>query len=394
MSRSDGASSKSLYARCNDWLLAGRHVPLPRHLIIEITSCCNLRCRMCPKTNGSVNTTENRVMKWETFERLTPILPYIESLDLTGVWGEAFLHPELYIRMLKAIKALGSDVYTISNGTLLTDDLARQLVEADLNKLTISLDAATPETYAKIRPPGKFEDILAGLRSLNAWKKKLKSAQPRLDLAFVGMRTNIHEFPAAVRLASELGAYQICLQAMGEYPGLENESVAAHDKALGRRVYEEGLAVARELGVKIVLQPEDQFEEDRRERNVVEDTTGRRKQCQDLWNKALVSATGDILPCCASPVSMGSLKDASFEAIWRGKTFNALRRQFLSGKIPEMCKQCTGTAWVKTSVGRDLHFYASDLVVPRVKRRAKRKLRTVPALRWVKRQVDRARGKP
>ncbi len=72
-------------------LLAGRHVPLPRHLIIEITSSCNLRCRMCPKTNHSVNTAENNVMSWEIFERLIPLLSHIESLDLTGVWGEAFL---------------------------------------------------------------------------------------------------------------------------------------------------------------------------------------------------------------------------------------------------------------------------------------------------------------
>ncbi len=373
-------------------LLAGPHVPLPRHLIIEITSFCNLRCRMCPKTHGSVNTSENKVMTWETFERLLPLLPYVESLDLTGVWGEAFMHPDLYIRMLKAIKALGSDVYTISNGTLITDDLARQLVESDLNKLTISLDAATAATYAGIRPPGRFEDVLKGLASIRDWKRKLGSNQPRLDLAFVGMRSNIEEFPRLVEMAPGLGVSQICLQAMGEYPGLENESVAAHDKALGRRMYEEGLRIAQANGTTLVLQPPDQFEEDRQERNVLADYSGHRKQCTDLWNKALVAATGDILPCCASPVSMGNLRDASFETIWRGKAFNSLRRQFLGGTIPDMCKQCTGTSWVRKSARLDLQFLFGSLLVPRVKRRVKRKLKEYKALRWVKRQLDHARG--
>ena len=141
------------HTRFNQWLLAGRRVPLPRHLTLEITSFCNLRCRMCPKTNHAVNTAESQVMSREVFDRVVPFLRHIESLDLSGIWGEAFLHPDLYVDMLKKIKEQGSDVYTISNGTLITDDLARKLVENDLNKLTISLDAATPETYALIRPP-------------------------------------------------------------------------------------------------------------------------------------------------------------------------------------------------------------------------------------------------
>ncbi len=295
--------------------------------------------------------------------------------------------------MLKTIKAQGSDVYTISNGTLIDDDLARQLVECDLNKLIVSLDAATSETYAGIRPPGRFADVLNGIKAIGSWKQKLGRTQPRLELAFVGMKSNIEEFPRVVQLAHELGVAQVCLQAMGEYPGLENESVAAHFKALGRRMFEEGQRRGRELGVQVILQPPDQFEEDRGERNLIEDRRGYGKQCHDLWNKALIAATGNVLPCCASPVSMGNLRDSTFEGIWRGPAFTRLRRQFLSGEIPEMCKQCTGTAWVEMSARRDLRFFFSGLLAPRLKRRVKRKLKQYAALRWAKRQLDRARRK-
>lgn len=348
---------------------------------------------MCPKTNHSVNTAENNLMSWDVFERLIPLFPHIESLDLTGVWGEAFLHPKLYVDMLRTIKSHGTDVYTISNGTLITDDLARQLVEHDLNKLIVSLDAATPETYALIRPPGRFEDVVNGLKSITAWKQKLGRTQPRLELAFVGMKSNIEEFPRVVRLAHELGVAQVCLQAMGEYPGLENESVAAHDKSLGRRMHEEGARIGKELGVEVVLQPADQFEEDRKDHNVLEDRGGYRKQCHDLWNRALIAANGNVLPCCASPVSMGSLRDSSFEDIWRGPAYTQLRRQFLGGEIPEMCRQCTGMAWTEKSVRRDMQFLFGGLLAPRVKRRLKRHLRQYAALRWAKRQLDRARSR-
>ena len=58
---------------------------------------------MCPKTHHAVNTEENKKISWGVFEKLMPLLPHIESLDLSGVWGEAMLHPDLYIDMLKAI---------------------------------------------------------------------------------------------------------------------------------------------------------------------------------------------------------------------------------------------------------------------------------------------------
>lgn len=368
-------------------------MPLPRHLIIEITSYCNLKCRMCPKTHHAVNTAENQQLSWDVFERLIPLFPHIESLDLCGIWGEAFMHPDLYVRMLKTIKGHGTDVYTTSNGTLISDDLARQLVEFDLNKLMVSLDAATPETYAKVRPPGRFEDVVEGLDRIRHWKKEFGHNQPRVELGFVGMRMNIEEFPDAVRLAHRLGAAQVNLQAMGEYPGLENESIAAHDKERGRRIFEEARGIGRERGLEVVLLPPDQFEEDRQARNELCDTDRYQKHCGDLWNRALIAANGDVLPCCAATESLGNLLEQPFRKIWRGPAYTSLRRKFLSGTPPPMCRECTGMGWIERSVRHDLDFYFADLMAPRVKRRMKRKLRQVPPLRWAKRTLDHIRGK-
>jgi len=389
----DEDMSQSGYSRCREWLLAGPHVPLPRHLIVEITSYCNLRCGMCPKTHHAVNTEENKKISWGVFEKLMPLLPHIESLDLSGVWGEAMLHPDLYIDMLKAIKANGVDVYTTSNGTLITEDLARQIVECDLNKLMVSLDAATSETYATIRPPGRLEDVLEGLGHIQSWKKKLNRTQPRVELSFVGMRLNIEEFPAVVRLAHQVGAEQVNLQAMGEYPGFENESIAAHDKALGRQFFEEGRRIGEEHGIDVVLMPPDQFEEDREAHNYLPDHTKYQKRCGDLWNRAVIAATGDVLPCCASPVSLGNLNDLPFDQIWRGQPFSKLRQQFLGGTPPKMCMECTGMGWVEKSVGSDAQFFFGSLLAPRMKRRVKHCLKRYRAARWVKRNLDLMMGR-
>lgn len=369
-------------------MLASRQVPLPRHLTIEITSFCNLHCRMCPKTNHAVNTPENSVMSREVFDRLKPLFPHIESLELNGLWGEAFLHPDLYLYMLGEIKAAGVDVYTISNGTLLKDDLARRLVELGLNRLVISLDAATPETYAKIRPPGAFADVVAGLLSVKKWKEALQRDLPRVELAFVGMKANIAEFPDMVRLAGQVGADKVFLQAMGEYASVEGESIAVHDKALGRRLFEAGAQIGADSGIAVELLPADQFEPDRGHANIPGDTTGLRKDCGDLWNKAVITTTGDVMACCAAPVRLGNLRENSFVEIWRGKAYSELRRRFLGNNPPEMCRNCTGMAWVEQSLERDLRFYLFGLVMPRIRRRLKRSLKKVPFVLRAKRALD------
>jgi len=324
-----------------------------------------------------------------TFDRLKELLPHVESLELNGLWGEAFLHPELYMYMLREIKASGTDVYTISNGTLLSDGLARDIIEAGLDRLVISLDAATPETYAEVRPPGKFDDVISGLKSLAKWQKELNRSNPRVELAFVGMRSNIEEFPDFVRLAAELGVFQVFLQAMGEYELVKGESVAQHYKELGRRIFEEGVQVGTENGVSVNLLPEDQFEEDRDAHNFTPNYSELQKNCRDLWNKAIITTQGDVLTCCCGTRALGNINEQSFADIWHGKAYRDLRAEFLGPQPPEMCRQCTGMSWIKKSAKKDFQFVV-DLAGIKIKQQYKGTVlyNTVkPLLKVVKRVV-------
>ena len=322
-------------------------------------------------------------MTREVVDRLVPLFPYIESLDLNGLWGEAFLHPDQYLYMLEAIKAHRVDVYTISNGTRITDELARRLVELELNRLTISMDAATPETYARLRPPGRFEDVVTGLENIKKWKAKLGRSQPRVELAFLGMKSNIHELPEFIRLAHRVGAYGVILQALGEVPMVTGESIAKNDKPTGRRYFQEAQQLGRSMDIAVSLLPPDQFEDDRGDRNVVTPAKRLRKDCWDPWNKAVISTTGDVLPCCASNRSMGNLLRQTFDEIWHGKDYTHLRRRLLSPEPPEMCRYCTGMPWSPDSVAADMRFVAQDLI----RRRTYLRMRRNPVLRRIKRAI-------
>lgn len=366
-----------------DRYFSSRFVPFPSMLTVEITSYCNLRCVMCPKTAGFVNTPPDRMMDWETFEKLESVLPYVSVVDLSGLWGEAFIRPGLYLRMLRRLKEHGIHVRTISNGNLITPDLARDLTRLGLDILTISVDAARPETYRKIRPGGELERVLEGVRHVQDEKGKQGRPKPEIEFMFLGMVDNIAEFPDFVRTAEGLGVTKIGLQAMGEFDAVRGKSLAWGNRELGRMWYEKAKPVAEALGVEIALIPPDQFEPPLEKETHKEAEGGRRsalrKDCFQPWDRAIVATNGDVLPCCASPKPMGNLSERSFEEIWRSTPYRKLRRGLRSTEPPKMCVTCTGLGWSEKNLKKDLRLALSLLSIS-----TRRTARRVPFLRRLK----------
>jgi len=310
--------------------LRSRLIPLPSMLQIEVSSLCNLRCAMCAKTHGYQGTPPDRVMEWETFRRVERILPVLDYVDLSGVWGEAFIRPDLYLAILSELKRHGIFVRTISNGTLITPAIARSLVEKGLDLLAISVDAARPETYRKWRKGGELGAVLGAARAVRDEKRRQERDRPRVEFMFLGMVDTIGELPELVEIAADLGVSRVVLQEMAEYETTRGQSLAWRDRELGRRVYGEAAKAAEALGVELALQPCDQFEEPA-EKEVFKEADGPRragllKDCFLPWKMAVLTTAGDVIPCCAMFTSMGNVRKERFEDIWRGKRFRALRR--------------------------------------------------------------------
>lgn len=361
--------------------LAGRRVPFPRILSIEVTSRCNLRCVMCPKTAGFVNTAPDRVISPEVVDRLDPILGAVDGADLSGLWGEAFFFPDLYLDILARLKRRYIGVHTVSNGTLITDAVAARLVALGLDRLEISVDAARPETYRRVRRGGELAQVLEGVRAVVRHKERSGSRLPALKLLFLGMTDTIAEFPEFVRLARSLEVDTVVLQAMGEYEAVKGRSVAAGaHRAQGRRMLEAAQAEAQRLGVAIELFPPDQFSDDAPvPAPVAAPARALLKDCFFPWDRAVIATTGEVFPCCSSPVPFGDLTRQPFREIWYGNAYRALRRALLEGDLPPMCRSCTGQAWVARRRG-DLLKAALRLERGRLRQR----LRRSPALRKIR----------
>jgi MoaA/NifB/PqqE/SkfB family radical SAM enzyme len=124
-----------------------------------------------------------------------------------GGFGEPLAHPHL-LPIISAARAAGVEVELITNGILLTETVARTLVEVGVRRLWVSIDGATPESYADVRLGDALPLVIENLTRLKALRARSESQGPNLGIAFVAMQRNIADLPEVIRLGKRLGADQ------------------------------------------------------------------------------------------------------------------------------------------------------------------------------------------
>jgi len=185
-------------------------------LYIEPTNQCNLDCRTCMRNvwdepmGKMSDTVFNRII--EGLRAFSPV-PTI----FLGGFGEPLFHPGI-VDMVGRAKSLGARVELITNGTMLTTDLSAGLIKAGLDMLWVSIDGATPESYADIRLGATLPRVLeniAGFRkaAYNAIEFTGVSLIPfylaEIGIAFVVMKRNLADLPAIIDIAQNLGASRV-----------------------------------------------------------------------------------------------------------------------------------------------------------------------------------------
>jgi len=139
-----------------------------------------------------------------------------------GGFGEPLSHPRI-ADMVNAAKSIGSETELISNGILLDDSMAERLITAGLDRLWVSIDGASPASYADVRLGDHLPEIITNLERLRA-----RSRKPELGISFVAMKRNIADLPAVLDLAKRLGASQFSLSNVEPYTGdMEKEILYA-----------------------------------------------------------------------------------------------------------------------------------------------------------------------
>jgi MoaA/NifB/PqqE/SkfB family radical SAM enzyme len=328
---------------------------LPRQLYIEVTNHCNSLCVSCPLTFDHFLPFEPKQhLSWDDFRRIVDQAPVIERAILHGI-GEPLLNRDLP-RFVAHLKERGAHVLFNSNGVLLDQRRGDALVAAGLDELRVSIDAVTPDLYARLRGIDQLPRILRNLEAFVA--RHGGQAQPRLSLWLVGMQENLHQLPDFVRLGARIGVPEVYLQRLvyfGNGTRIADDATMVPEQSLYATMVAEQAELVHEcerlassLGVVFrasgATTPYESIA-------VKGDSPWR--GCMRPWSLMYITANGTALPCCISPfaaadfqsIVLGNVLEDSLPGVWNGERYQALRAAVDSDSpAPWPCQSC-GVRW-------------------------------------------------
>lgn len=291
---------------------------LPISISFEPTTSCNLRCPECP--SGLRAFTRPTGMLEENFFKRTIDEIYRELLYLIFYFqGEPYLNPS-FLDMVKYASEKGIYTATSTNAHYLTDDAAKKTVESGLDRLIISIDGTTQETYQQYRVGGNIEKVIAGAKNIVKWKKELNSKTPFVFFQFLVVRHNEHQIDEIKKLAKEIGVDDVRLKTAQVYD-YENDP--------------NRLIPQNEKYSRYVKNSDGTFKAKNKLAN----------HCWKLWHANVITWDGLVVPCCFDKDAMhqlGNLKMQSFKQIWQNDNYKQFRTDLMkSRKNIDICANCS-----------------------------------------------------
>ena len=293
------------------------HTGMPVSVSIEPTTSCNLRCPECPSGlrsfNRPIGMLEQNFFR-KTIDELSQDIFYLTFY----FQGEPYLNSS-FLEMVNY--AHRKKIYTASstNAHYLDDEFARKTIESGLDRLVISIDGTTQETYQMYRIGGELNKVIEGTKNILKWKKKLKSKTPHLIFQFLVVRPNENEVDDVLKIAKDLGVDDVRFKTAQVYD-YENGNVLIpmNEKYSRYKKNADGT-----YSIKNKLE----------------------NHCWKMWQSCVITWDGKIVPCCFDKDAshqLGTLKEKKFQEIWRSKSYYEFRSAVLHSRSSiDICKNCS-----------------------------------------------------
>lgn len=297
---------------------------------------CNYRCLRCFQSEEMHKNGAE--LDFAIMEKIEHVLPSVKSIYFTG--GEPLLYHE-YDRMLDMLQKYRCDLSISTNGALLSGKRL-EMVAKTMRTVKISIDAATPDTYARIRRNGDFSRVVRNIIALQ--KRKIENGVlfPEVHFSMVAMKSNVAELSKLVVLAHNLGVTRIRVGHVainGSQGDIVDESLQYHKEYSDLHMMK-AAAVARELKVELILPSLFSRSMDdamKRTTNAACYDTG---VCIEPWEYLLIEADGKTGICCSNAVAADNITDKSFDEVWNSMTAQRIRRGLNTDKEPPECAGC------------------------------------------------------
>jgi radical SAM protein with 4Fe4S-binding SPASM domain len=291
---------------------------MPVSISFEPTTSCNLRCPECPSGLRAFSRPTGMLQKdffTETIDDLSKDLSYL----VFYFQGEPFLNPE-FLSMVKYAAEKKIYTATSTNAHYLKDEIAKRTVESGLDRLIISIDGTTQETYEQYRVGGNLSKVLEGAANIVKWKRELKSKTPFVIFQFLVVKHNEHQVEDVKRLAKEVGVDDVWLKTAQVYDYKNDpNNLIPENKKYSR--YQKG------------------------KNGEMEFKGNNANHCWRLWHDPVITWDGAVVPCCFDKDALhklGSLREESFASLWKNSNYRRFRADVLkSRKNIDICANCS-----------------------------------------------------
>jgi MoaA/NifB/PqqE/SkfB family radical SAM enzyme len=264
---------------------------LPEIVQIESTNICNAKCVFCPRDEMH---RRQGVMSWDLYRK---IVDECAELGITHIrvhnYGEPFIDRRLVEKVRYAKQKGIQEVGMISNGSLITDAVARGMIDAGLDAINISVDASGKEVFESTRLGLKYDKVIANIERLVRIRAELGKRRPKLILSFVRQNNSVDE-----------------------------QAFIEHWRAVADKIHITDLhnwagTLNRESDVNY--------------------------PCYRPWLTFTVLWDGRVSLCCADFDGrhiLGDLNSSTIKDIWNAEPYVQTRRAHLESGGPDICRSC------------------------------------------------------
>ena len=212
----------------------------PYILFLEPLYYCNLDCPLCDRqVFPTPRLKDAGKISLELYDRiLDEVGPYLFQCQIFGQ-GEPLMNWKLTREIVARTHARGIFTMLSTNATLITPEMAEDIVASDLDHLVIAIDGMSQEAYEIYRVGGKVQDALDGLRYVVDARARAGRKSLAIEWQFLTHSRNIHEVEEARALAAKLGVgfRTAPIRGMEWNKALEQEWLVDGDKPIARGNY-------------------------------------------------------------------------------------------------------------------------------------------------------------
>jgi len=308
----------------------------PLNVLVEVLNKCNLECIMCLSSHRKGPT---KVIDDEMIDKL---FKEFKENNLPALMFGAGEEPLMYKdidKMWEKANSIGiMDNFLFTNGTFLNEDMRQKIIENKVSRVFISIDAATEQTYRKIRQTNRgidediegnkklqiinedenrLEKIENNIKKLVELRDSKKLSLPLIRVSFAVQHANKHE----------IELFKTKWENVVDFIEFQETQNIGYDKL-----------------AKL-------SEEERWRRRDPLYKKDYKKDCNAPFHSATVWADGSVIPCCTfqgKNLTLGNINGvpelgipaSSLKELWNGEKINELREQFRTGKLNIVCQSC------------------------------------------------------